>query len=310
MPACIFLFNSFLGAQLVFPGSFERACHKSVFGLDSVVLPSRPLGLVAGAFSSERPLPLKLPTLFLQLSHRRERDRNLVRSESIEENALDERIDRQCPDFLTQCAGSLVASPPETIDWVVAIRSRIAQTHAAATAAADCDALQQRRASARRARVPRLIAVDVVCHSPLVGHELLPADITRVSGLQANRPVSDCHLDGSPRRSQSTSARILLPAAIDVSPSIGRILKNVTNPRTVGLTPEDIMRRRSEDRSDWQWQPARAQEAHDTACDLQLPELGRDEEQALLHFFIGIEGDRACSVISEPRRQRQAQFTS
>src|SRR5271156_5382624 len=108
-PACIFLFNSFRGAQLVFPGSFERACHKSVFGLDSVVLPSCPFGLVAGAFASERPLPLKLSTLFLQLSHRRERDRNLVRSESVEENALDERVDRQCPDLLAQGAGSLVA---------------------------------------------------------------------------------------------------------------------------------------------------------------------------------------------------------
>src|SRR5260370_22861969 len=159
MPACIFLFNSFHGAQLVFPGFFERACHKSVFGLDSIVLPSRPLGLVAGAFSSERPLPLKLPTLFLQLSHRRERDRNLIRSESIEENALDERVDRQCPDFLAQCAGSLVAIDPATIDWVAAIRSRTAQTHAPGTAAADCDAFQQRRASSRRAYVPRPIAV-------------------------------------------------------------------------------------------------------------------------------------------------------
>jgi hypothetical protein len=84
-------------------------------------------------------------------------------------------------------------------------------------------------------------------------------------------------------------------------------MKNVTNPRTVGLTPDDIMRRRSENRSDWQWQSARAQEAHDTACALQFPELGKDEEQARLHFFIGIEGDRACSVISEPRRQQQAQ---
>jgi hypothetical protein len=71
MPACIFLFNGFHGAQLVFPGTFERACHKPVFGLDRVVLLPRPLGLVAGPFSSKHPLPLKLPTLFFQLSHRR-----------------------------------------------------------------------------------------------------------------------------------------------------------------------------------------------------------------------------------------------
>ena len=201
MPARIFLFDSLDGTQLVLPGSFERARHKPVFGLDGVILASCPLGLVARPFSSQRPLPLELPTLFLQLPHRRDCDRNLIRGEGIEENALDERVDRQGPNFLTQRAGSLVAIDPATIDRIVAIRPGVAQTHAAAAAAADCDALQQRRASARRASVSRLIVVDVVCQSPLVGHELLPADITRVSGLQANRPVPDCHLDGSPTRS-------------------------------------------------------------------------------------------------------------
>ena len=91
-----------------------------------------------------------------------------------------------------------------------------------------------------------------------------------------------------------------MPTAINIRPGIGRVLKNIANPRTVGFTPDDIMRRRSEDRSDRQRQSARAQEAHDTACALQFPELAKDEEQTRLHFFIGIEGDRACSVISEP----------
>jgi hypothetical protein len=72
--------------------------------------------------------------------------KSLIRSESIEENALDERVDRQCPDFLAQCAGSFVAIDPATIDWVVAIRPLVAQAHAPAAAATDCDALQQRRA--------------------------------------------------------------------------------------------------------------------------------------------------------------------
>ena len=154
----------------------------------------------------------------------------------------------------------------------------------------------------------RLIVVDVVCQSPLVGHELLPANITRVSGLQANRPVSDRHLDGSPTRSGSASARILLPTAVDIGPSIGGILKDIANPRTIGFPPDHIVRRRSEQRSNRQRQSTRTQEAHDTACALQLPELGKDQEQTRLHFFIGIEDDRACAVMSEPGGQRQAQF--
>ena len=46
-------------------------------------------------------MPLELPALLLQLAHRRERDRNPIRGESIEKNALDQGIDRQGPDFLT-----------------------------------------------------------------------------------------------------------------------------------------------------------------------------------------------------------------
>jgi hypothetical protein len=46
-------------------------------------------------------LPLELPALLFQLTHRLERDRNAILGESIEEEALDQSIDRQGPDFLT-----------------------------------------------------------------------------------------------------------------------------------------------------------------------------------------------------------------
>src|ERR1700683_4622197 len=146
--------------------------------------------------------------------------------------------------------------------------------------------------SAAPLRGARVVVADFICQSPLVGHKLLPANITRVSSLQANRPVSDCHLDGSSPRSRSASARILLPTAVDIGPSIRRILKNIANPRTIGFPPDHIMRRRSKDRSDRQRQSAPAQEAHDTACALQFPELGKNEEQTCLNFFIGIEDDQ------------------
>src|SRR3979411_2966776 len=100
MPACIFLFDGLDGTQLVLPGSFKRACHKPVFGLDGVILASGSLGLVTGPFSSQGPLPIELPTLFLQLPHRSDCDSNVSRSEGIEENALDERVDWQCPNLL------------------------------------------------------------------------------------------------------------------------------------------------------------------------------------------------------------------
>jgi len=46
-------------------------------------------------------LPVELPTLFFQLPHSSDCDRNLIRGEGTEENALDKYVDRQCPNFLT-----------------------------------------------------------------------------------------------------------------------------------------------------------------------------------------------------------------
>ncbi|WP_288142905.1 ATP-binding protein [Mesorhizobium sp.] len=60
------------------------------------------------------------------------------------------------------------------------------------------DALQQCRSLARHARMAGFVAVDVVGQSPLVLHELLPADITRMGSLKANLPVRDGDL-GRPR---------------------------------------------------------------------------------------------------------------
>jgi hypothetical protein len=73
------------------------------------------------------------------------------------------------PELPDIARGSLVAIDPATIDRIVAIGPGVAQTHPAAGAAANCDALQQRRTSARRASVSRLIVIDVICQSPLVG---------------------------------------------------------------------------------------------------------------------------------------------
>jgi len=90
--------------------------------------------------------------------------------------------------------------------------------------------------------VSRFVAVGVVRQAALIGHELLPGDVTRVSGFQANRPIRDSHLGGSPNRTAAALARVLLPATVNLSPSIGRILKNAANPCAVSVAPDDIAR--------------------------------------------------------------------
>jgi hypothetical protein len=163
------LLNHFDDAQLLFPCALERARYQTVLGLDGVILAPCPFGLVSGTLSSERPLPFELPALFLQLPHRRECDRNSIRCKCLKEHALDQFIHRQGADLLTQGTASLALVDSTAVDRIIAIRPRVPQAHATPAAPANSDALQQCRAPARRASVPRLVAVRVVCQPPLVG---------------------------------------------------------------------------------------------------------------------------------------------
>jgi hypothetical protein len=61
------------------------------------------------------------------------------------------------------------------------------------------------------------IAVNVVRQSPLVGHELLPADIPRMSGFQTDRPVRNCHLELAHGERPEKPYQCLLPAGRHVT---------------------------------------------------------------------------------------------
>src|SRR5882757_2926639 len=75
------------------------------------------------------------------------------------------------------------------IDRVVAVLAGIMQPHAAAAAATNSNALQQRVALARHPMAVRIVVIEIVREPPLVRHELLPIDISRKCVLQANWPI-------------------------------------------------------------------------------------------------------------------------
>ena len=156
----------------------------------------------------------------------------------------------------------------------------------------------------------RLVSIGVVGQSPLVGHVLLPADVTRMGGPEANRPVLDRHLDGRRTRAWPAAARLRSPAAIDIRPSIGGILKNAANPRAVSFPPDDVVRARPEERTNGQRQPVGAQETHHGSCGVQFPELCEDQLDARPHLLIGVENDRARPIKGEPSRNGQTEFAA
>ena len=129
-----------------------------------------------------------------------------------------------------------------------------------------------------------------------------------MSGVEANRPIRDRHLDRSRQRSRLASARILLPAAINIRTSIGRILKDTKDACTIRRAPDDLVWRWSKQRSNRQGQSVPVQIPHHTTSALQFPEFGKHEMKTGLHLLIGIENNCARSIIGEPGWQGQPQF--
>lgn len=96
----------------------KRARNEAILRLDGVILTTRSLGLVTSAFTSQRPLSFELTTLFLKLPNCSKRNRELIRRQGIEKDALDKRVDWQSSDFLTQRSASLVPIGPAAIDRI------------------------------------------------------------------------------------------------------------------------------------------------------------------------------------------------
>lgn len=87
-------------------------------------------------------------------------------------------------------------------------------------------------------------------------------------------------------------------------------MQDIAYPCAVCLSPDHLVRERSKQWPHRQRQSVGAQKAHHGPCALQFPELGEDQVQTCLHFFIRIENDGAGAVIGEPSRQRQPEFAA
>ncbi|ESZ68704.1 hypothetical protein X726_31870 [Mesorhizobium sp. L103C105A0] len=97
--------------------------------------------------------------------------------------------------FLAWRPSVLLAVGATRVDGIVTGRAAIAQDHPATALSTNGDALQQGRSIARHTRMAGLIAVNVVCQSSLVLHELLPVNVPGIDGLWATLPVRDGELN-------------------------------------------------------------------------------------------------------------------
>ncbi len=189
------------------------------------------------------------------------------------------------------------------------MRPGVAHPHAPATAVANRDPLQQGASPARHAGPPGRVAGGVAGQSRLIGHELLPADVTRVGVTQAHRPLLNRDLDRSTSRAADTTpGAVLATLAIGVGAGVGGVVQDVQHPAAVGWHPDHVMRRRATDRAHRQRQAVPPQLAHNRLGALQLAELVEHELQPRPHLLVRVQRDPAMALLDQPGRQRQPQF--
>jgi hypothetical protein len=155
------------------------------------------------------------------------------------------------------------------------------------------------------------MAGNVVREPCLIGHELLPANITRMGIAQADRPLLDGDLDRRALcRSRPASGRVLSTPAIDISTGVDGIVQDLQDPRVARRDPDHRMRRRSVQRANRQRQAVPLQLAHHRLGALQRTEAVEHQPQPRLYLLIRVERNVAAALLNEARRQWQAQFAA
>src|SRR5215218_10854626 len=141
---------------------------------DRLILPLRPLRLVAGALQAQLPLPPQPAGVRVQLVECRQRQRELVRRERGEHELLDGGVHGEGAHLLAGGAPVLRLVGPTLVDRPRALRAGVVQRHGPGTPPTAGEALEERLPLARRTAPVLPEAALVVAQASLVRHELVP----------------------------------------------------------------------------------------------------------------------------------------
>ncbi len=96
--------------------------------------------------------------------------------------------------------------------------------------------------------------------------------------------------------------------AVDIRSRVGRVFQHLQYPCTAHRPPDHLLRRRPAQRPHRQLQAGPVQITHHRSGAAKLPKLGKQQQQASLHFFVGVTNHPAVAGIGETRRQGQPQL--
>lgn len=165
-------------------------------------------------------------------------------SSAFQEHPGDQLIYCGRPNLLTERTAGLVAVRQAAVNGACIVGAAVAHGHPPSALAADRQALQQSNALAWRAAVAGLVSIGVVGEASLIGHELLPVNITRVCVFDANLAVVNGHLRGCAVRTWTLADRIYSAPTVDICAGIGRVVQNMMDMGDGGVSPHQLMGRR------------------------------------------------------------------
>src|SRR4029077_18930011 len=130
-------------------------------------LTARPLRLIARSLALERPLTLERAGFVLKLAESGNRESEAIGGQRFGQQSFDRPSDAQGAHLLTARPAMLMLIGATKIDRVVAVLAGLMQPHAAAAAATNSNALQQRVALARPPMAVRIVVIEIVREPPL-----------------------------------------------------------------------------------------------------------------------------------------------
>src|ERR1041384_8719490 len=83
--------------------------------------------------------------------------------------------------------------------------------------------------------------------------------------------------------------RVMCPPPIDIGPRVGWIVENIEDGRSARRLPDDLMRSWTAERASGERQVGFLKIPHDTARRTDFLEFLKDQPNARLHFFIGMQ---------------------
>jgi hypothetical protein len=109
-------------------------------------------------------------------------------------------------------------------------------------------------------------------------------------------------------RAGAATDRVAAPAAIDIRPRISRVLQHIQHPRIIRRPPDDLVWRRSAQRSHRQSQAGLLKITHHGLGAAQFAERGEQKQQPGLYLLVRIENHPAVTAMAKTRGQWHAQL--